>query len=193
MDQGAGAVPEHPDVGAGGERGWGEPDQDMGPTLWGPLVPSRLGLERCTKGRAPPSVNCASRAGSGRCLPQGSGRAQCCLRDGYGVTGPSSDCPWVPGRWRPRGRTGPGLCLQGCTVRLSLTTAFPSPIATQLLQQGLQHQEGTQISLVLLRHRGDCHAGLISPLLPQAAAWLYRDRLALHQILHVLLRGHRHG
>lgn len=35
MDQGAGAVPEHPSVGAGGERGWRKPDQDMGPTLWG--------------------------------------------------------------------------------------------------------------------------------------------------------------
>lgn len=87
----------------------------------------------------------------------------------------------------------PGLDLQSCTVRLSLTEAFSSPIAAQLLQQSLQHQEGTKISLVLLRHRGDRHAGLVGPLLPQAAARLHGDRFALHQILHILLRGHRHG
>lgn len=39
MDQGARAVPEHPD------EGLGKPDQDMGPTLWGCLVLSRLGLQ----------------------------------------------------------------------------------------------------------------------------------------------------
>lgn len=71
--------------------------------------------------------------------------------------------------------------------------SFWSPVAAKLLQQSLQHQEGAQVGLVLLGHRGDRHAGLVCPILPQAAARLHGDRLALHQVLHVLLRGHRHG
>lgn len=139
---------------------WGEPDQEHGSCLAGPVG-----------------------AGSQRCL----------LGWWWGATGTSVmvlvllvPAQTICGAWaRPV-----SVRLRCLAVR---NERFWSPVAAKLLQQGLQHQEGAQVGLVLLGHRGDRHAGLVCPVLPQAAARLHGDRLALHQVLHVLLRGHRHG